>query len=388
MGVEEEFLLVDPAAGTTAPLAAPVLARAVAATVEAAATGAIGTGAAGTGGAIRFSAEMLSTQVESITGICTGLDQLREELVRGRAFLAAAARAEGVRLAATGTAVLPGADPPVTEGARFARIAGMYEAVVRDYQCCGCHVHVGVPDHETAVAVTNHLRPWLPTLVALSANSPYAHGRDTGYQSWRMLEQARFPGAGVPPYCASAAEYDRTLDQLVDFGVLADPSMTFWLARPSTRYPTVEVRAADTALGVDDAVLQAALTRALVRTALAALDAGREAPPVPGQVCAAALWAAARHGISGDGVHPVLERPLPAVVLAEELLVWVRPALEDAGDLGTVRSLLDRLRREGTGATRQRRAAAAGLPAVVAMLAEHTAPDPGSGASDPDDGGT
>ncbi|MBW8483613.1 carboxylate-amine ligase [Actinomadura parmotrematis] len=356
MGVEEEFLLVDPATGATVARAGPVLRRARASRGVAAA---------------RFSAELTAAQVESVTGVHTSLDALCAELADGRARLAAAAAAEGALPIATGTPVAPAPDAPFTEGERFTAIADLYEQVVRGYESCGCHVHVGVPDLDHAVAVTDHLRPWLPTLLAVSANSPSDRGRDTGYQSWRMLEQARFPGSGVPPRFGSAAAYRARLERLVECGVLVDEAMTFWLARPSSRFPTVEVRAADTAAAPADAVLQAALTRALVRTALDDLAAGREAPAADDQVCAAAVWSAARYGLAGPAVHPVREQRVPARDLLDELLDHVRDALEDAGDDAAVRTLVGRLDREGTGADRQRRAAARGLPALLDTIAAH-----------------
>lgn len=358
VGVEEEFLLVDAETRRTVPRAAAVLARVPESRID-----------LGPGGGLYE--ELLTAQVEAASGICTTLDVLRAHLCDGRRRLAAAARAEDARLVSSGTAVLPGR-VPVTPGRRFAEIADRYAGVVADYQACGCHVHTGVADRETAVAVVNHLRPWLPTLVAVAANSPFDHGRDSGYASWRMLEQARFPGSGVPPSFPSASAYDRQVARLVEAGALIDERMSFWLARPSPRLPTVEVRAGDAAVTVDEAVLHAALVRALVRTALTDLTRGREAPLIGDQVCAAATWAAARYGLDGPGVHPVEERAVPATRLLREMLDRIRPALEASGDLARVRAVLDRLARHGSGAVRQRAAAADGLEAVVDLLAEQT----------------
>ncbi|MBC6459806.1 glutamate--cysteine ligase [Actinomadura sp. HBU206391] len=358
VGVEEEFLLVDAVSRRTVAGAADVLARVAEVT-----PGMIG---------ISYHPELLGTQVEATTGICTEPATLRRDLWDARLRLADAARAEGLRLVASGTPVLRGPTPPVTASLRFIRIAEMYAGVVAEYQACGCHVHVGVDDRETSVAVVNHLRPWLPTLLALSVNSPFDRGVDSGYGSWRVIDQARFPGAGVPPWFPSAAAYDTQVAQLIDCGVLVDSCMTVWLARPSSRFPTVEVRAADAAATVDEAVLQAALVRGLVRTALSELAAGREAPPVTAPICAAAVWSAARHGLGGPGVHPLLERPVPATRLLAELLRRVRPALEDTGDLAEVRRLLAAMALRGSGAARQRRVAAGGPQAVVDMLVEQT----------------
>ncbi|MFC9975594.1 glutamate--cysteine ligase [Spirillospora sp. NPDC127200] len=354
LGVEEEFLLLGPA-GVSVPAAARVLARAREQSSIAP--------------HISLQMEMLATQVEAATGVCTTLQELREHLRDGRRLLGSAAETEGLLLVSTGTPVLHHRDPPFAEGERYARIAAMYTVVAADYEVSGCHVHVGVADAETRVAVLNHLRPWLPTLVALSANSPFSRGRDTGYVSWRMLEQARFPGSGIPPWFPSAAAYDREVDRLVTCGVIADTAMSFWLGRLSSHLPTVEVRAADAVVTSDEAVLQAALTRGLVRAALGDLALGREAPRLDGQMCAAAVWSAARYGLTGPAVDPVRERRVPAGQMLDALMERIGPALAETGDLVETRRLLAQVIQHGTGAERQRRASVKGLHAVLDLLA-------------------
>ncbi|WP_199439731.1 carboxylate-amine ligase [Umezawaea beigongshangensis] len=314
VGVEEEFLLVDPRSGRTAPRADEVL------------------GLVRDGALTRFHGELAATQVEAATGPCVDLDELRSALGEARGRLTAAAGALGLDLVPLGAPPEPAAGPVLSTEERFGRIADTYAAVVEDYEACGCHVHVGVPDAETAIGVLNHLRPWLPTLLALSANSPRHGGRDTGYASWRAVQQSRFPGFGVQPWFDSAAEYDAHVERMVECGVLVDRAMSFWLVRRSPRLPTVEFRVADTAREVEDAVVQAALSRALVRTALTDLRAGREAPRVRDDVCAAAVWSAARYGLGGVGVHPLREQRVPATTLLGELVAHVTPALEDSGD--------------------------------------------------------
>lgn len=353
IGVEEEFLLVDPDSGRPVNAAERVLARLPEQDPF-------------------VHAELLCTQIEATTGICRDLADLGAQLRSGRNRLAGVAAAAGVRLVASGTPVLDGEPPVPGPGERFTRIMTSYAGVVADYQCCGCHVHVGVPDRELAVAVVNHLAPWLPTLLALSANSPYERGVDTGYASWRMMMQARFPGSGIAPWFGSARDYDIAVDRLVDAGILADARMSFWLARPSARFPTVEFRVADTAGTTADAVLQAALCRALVRTALAELAAGRQAVPVNPQLAAAAVWSAARYGLRGEGVDLRAERSVPARQLLAELLTLVSPALEELGDLVLTRDAVAAALAHGTGADHQREAARSGPLAVVRMLTRRT----------------
>lgn len=346
LGVEEEFLLIDHD-GATTPRVAEVLARCV---------GPLPAG-------MTVQRELRDTQVEVATGVCTDVSELRGQLAVGRQALAVAAAEADVRVLASGTPVLGSAGVRPSMVPRFARVDELYADIAADYEACGCHVHVGVPDKDTAVAVVNHVARWLPALLALSVNSAFHNGQDTGYGSWRIVQQSRFPGSGVAPWCADFVQWQQEVARLVDCGVLVDERQTFWFARPSPHLPTVEFRIADTGATADDAVLQALLCRALVDTALVGLDHGAEAVPV--QTAAAAVWTASRYGMDGPAVDPVLGKQMPATVMVTGLLDHVRDALEETGELAEVRRLLtDRC----TGATRQRFMAAAGLDTVVRQL--------------------
>lgn len=315
VGVEEEFLLVDTASGRTAVRADAVLAG-VQDTVL-----------------TKFHAELAGTQVEAATGPCTSVADLGEALRQARTTLAKVAGELDLALVSRGTPVKPSLQPIVShDHPRFRRVLDTYSGVVEHYEACGCHVHVGVPDRETGVRVLNHVRPWLPTLLALSANSS-----DHGYASWRMVQQSRFPGSGVPPMFTDAAEYDASVARMVACGTLVDRAQSFWLARLSPKLPTVEFRVADAAETVDDAVLQAALSRALVHTACA----GAESPSVRDDVCAAAVWTASRYGLDGAAVDPWRECRVPATALLEALLEHVTPALAARGELALVHDLVD-----------------------------------------------
>lgn len=358
VAVGEELLLADPGTGRTVPAAAEVC-RSASAMQPAADDASV-------------QAQWSGTQVEAHTGPCGSLDELARRLTHTRVQLTTAARASDVWLVPSGSSVLGG---PLAPHPRSAAAAQLYAGVVADHQGCGCHVRVGVPDPETAVAVVNHLRPWLPTLLALSVNSPFTGGADTGYASWRAVQRSRLPASGMPPHFGSVHAYESRVSRLAEQGVLVDDASPLWLARPVPRLSAVELRVADTGIDVEATLLQAALTVALVRTALTDLEAGREAPVIGEQVGAAALWSAARHGMAGQGIHPVLERQAPATVLVTELLAAVRPALESLDATQPVRDGVRRLLRLGTGAARQR---AAGDPyEAVRMLATSTVPGTG-----------
>lgn len=340
VGVEEEFLLVDPVTAQPVPAADDVLA-----TAPPCRHGAV------------LKRELQRSQIEAASPVCTTLDELRTCLAEARAVLADAAASLGVRVLPVGCPPFPGPAPGHHDGDRFERIDASHAGVVRDYQACGCHVHVGVPGRDLAVRALPHLRAWLATLLVLSANSPYADGHDTGFESWRMVQQSRFPGSGaVPADVTDAREYDLLVERLVACGVLVDRQMSFWLARPSEHLPTVELRVADTGLTVDDAVLQAGLTRALVATAIAAAADGRPAFRVPDALVTAAVWRASRYGMGGGAVDLHAGRLVPAEDAVSRLLAHVEGELRRHDDGGVVRRLLVRSLTEGNGAARQRRA--------------------------------
>lgn len=338
-GIEEEYFVVDPVSREVVPRAPAVVRRASAALGE------------------RASTELVAFLAEAKTPPCDDLDKLGEQIRSMRAAMAAAAAAEGVRLAASGTPVLGDLFPaPIGAGARYAESRAVYRALDDEQSICSCHVHVEMPDRERAVQVSNHLRPWLPTLLALAANSPYWAGRDTGHACWRVMTWARWPVAGPPPFFESSAHYEDLVGTLLGCGALMDTGTIFWDVRPSARLPTVEVRLADVAPTAADAVVFAALIRALVQASSAAVDAGERAPDPPQEMLRAAYWLAARDGLAGTGLDVRTGRPAGFRELTADLLTHVLPALRANGDLRTVAGGVRRLLGGGTGAERQRAA--------------------------------
>ncbi len=358
-GVEEEFLVVDPVTRAAVPQAEAVVNRAK--TILGA----------------RVSGEVTKLQLETRTLPCRSVGELLGQLIGAREVLGAAAEAEGLAIVASGTPVLGDVvPPPMTEGPRQDRGTATFRGLHDDLAVCAVHVHVEVPDRERAVLVSNHLRPHLPTIIALAANSPYWAERDTGYASWRTITWGRWPVAGPPPYLTSAAHYDELVGVLLEAGGLVDKGTIFWDTRPSARYPTLEIRAADVPMTAQESALLAALVRALVATVTVAVDRGDPGPVIPGELLRLAYWRAARDGLDGDGIDVYTGRPVPAAELARGLLQTVRPALEEHGDLDLVAGWLRKLLGDGSGAARQRRVAArqGRLTDVVDHLIARSAP--------------
>ncbi|MFE7413815.1 carboxylate-amine ligase [Streptomyces laurentii] len=339
VGVEEEFLLVDPGTRQVVPAAPPVIATARARLGD------------------LVGPELTRYQVETRTAPHRDLGALAEQLYANRLHVSRAAAAHGAGLISSGTPVLaPGGPPPLMPGDRYARSARTFGALDEEQVCCACHVHIGVDSREEAVQASNHLRGWIAVLIAVAANSPLWDGRDTGHASWRTLCWARWPAAGPPPYFESAGHYDELVAGLVDTGVIIDAGGVYWDIRPSHHLPTLEVRVADAGLTVDDTLLIAALVRGAVAAALDAVRAGLPAPPTDPHLLRAASWRSARNGLTSALIDPASRGLVPSSRLMRGLLDWIRPALARHGDAERVASLVSRLGLHGTGAVRQRAA--------------------------------
>jgi len=338
LGVEEEFLLVDPASGE------PV-ARNAAVAQQAADRG------------VELQLELTTCQVETATEAVGSTADLRAELSRLRRVAADSATAAGAQLLAAGLPPTLPREFPLTDTPRYREIGERFGMIAHEQGICGCHVHVAVPSREAAIRVSNRLRPWLPTLLALSANSAIYRNADTGHASWRSVLWARWPSAGPPPHFDSVDEYDATVAMLQHAGAMLDDGMVYWDVRPSRNFPTVEVRVADVPATVADTVLLAALVRAAVMTAMDDERRGQPTPPLSPHALKAAYWKAARDGLDGDAVD-LLEshERVPALALLNRLVDHVRPALEHTGDYDLVFDDLHRIAERGNGAMRQRRA--------------------------------
>ncbi|RKT56580.1 carboxylate-amine ligase [Saccharothrix australiensis] len=334
VGVEQEFLLVDPETRLPVPRAEEVARHA--------------------GDGLDVQRELTPFQIEVATPVCRTSAELADQVLLGRTQLAEAAREAGCRLLAAGVPPVGTAGPPPgTDERRYRLMEYSHRKLLGGQGVCGMHVHVGVPDRRTAVRVSNALRPWLPTLLALSANSPVEQGSDTGYASWRSMVWSRWPVGGPPPHLDSPEHYDDLVRTLVRTEVVLDSKMVYWDVRPSSHVPTVEVRVADVPQTAREAVVVAELVRAFARTAgTSARDPGR----VDDVLLRAAYWRAARDGVDGLAVDPRTGRLVSALDLAAELVARCADALRDADALSTVEGHLAWLRVNGSGAARQRRA--------------------------------
>ncbi len=299
--------------------------------------------------------ELHQSQIEHATSPCDSLDDLRSELVDLRRKFVSAAATEGSLVLASGT--YPGAmgqeGRRITSGNRYEAMAEANAILAREHLICGCHIHVSVPNPERAIFVMNRIRGWLPPLLALSANSPFWEGEDTGFASYRTEVWSRWPTSGPPGHFESHEEYQRLLTQLVDAGVILDKKMAYWDVRPSEAFPTLEIRVSDVMPAVDDVIAVAGLARALV-----ALCDGR--PDLPdrfrAELLRAANWQSARAGLSGSVLWPADGSTSTAPQAVATLLQHVAPLLAHWDELHDIQALIESILHRGNGADRQRAA--------------------------------
>jgi carboxylate-amine ligase len=336
-GIEEEYHLVDPDSLALRPspeLAALALRREIGS---------------------RLHAEIATTQIETVSGICASLDELRTELVAARAEAAAAA-------ARVGVATLPASTHPfggwqqqvITAAPRYEAMVDRWAGLVSQQDICGCHVHVGVPDLETAIAVLDRARPYLPLLLAMTGSSPFHDGVDTGYDSFRTIWWSRWPTTGIPDHLGSAQQFTDIVAGLVASGVIADGSHLYWDVRPSYHLPTIEFRLADVCTDLDDAVLHAGLVRSLVRVLAARAQAGEAAPRCRPELLRGARWRAARHGLGGQLFDPLRGSLVDARLAVRRLLDELEDDLRERDEWAEICELVTRLFSRGTSAMRQR----------------------------------
>ena len=343
LGVEEEMLLVDVHDGRPRSVSGQLLLRAAPQHPDRPGAAVFGA----------LEGEFQQQQIETHTAPTADLDVLRTELRHWRAEAVAAARRTGSGVAALATSPLPVRPVGVTSP-RYAWMQERYQLTAREHLICGCHVHVSVDGDEEGVGVLDRIRVWLPALLALSANSPFWNGQDSGFASYRSQTLVKWPSWGPSDLFGSADAYHRLVRDMVLSSVILDEGMVYFDARLAQHYPTVEIRAADVCFTVEEAVVLAALCRGLVETAAQEWELGKEAPDVPTSMLRLATWQAGREGLEGNLLDWRTGRPVPSWTVLDALVDHVGAALEDAGDLVVVQEGLARVREEGNGAVRQR----------------------------------
>ena len=383
-GVEEELLIVDPETGMLLALADVMLPTLVPPTRDPG--GADGTAGEPVHEDADFSYELKLEQIETQTRPCLDYTGMLRQLKQGRALADQAARLHGGRVAALATSP-QGSATHLTPKQRYLNMQRRFGLTVRNQLTCGLHVHTLVESPEEGVAVMDRIRDKLAVLIALSANSPFWNGAETGFESYRTQAWNRWPGSGPTMIFGSLPVYRRVVTRLIESGVLMDEGMVYFDARLCRHHPTVEVRVADVCLRAEDAALIAVLVRALVESGSREWNDGVDPAPVPTLLLRMAAWQASNCGLRGQLLDFGTFTPAPAADVVHALVDFVAPVLEEQGELELVHDGVARILAEGTGSQLQRQPfRTGGLAAVVEQAIEVTMR--GAAVGDPADEGS
>ena len=283
LGIEEEFFLVDPESRDL--LADPDVRIFEACEAH--------------GGPHKFVREFLRTQIESNSRVCESVAEVREALLETRSMVIRAAETYGAAVMAASTH--PFADwreQAPTPRERYERFIVTFQDSVRRFLISGMHIHASFGDPNSRIRVMTAIRRYLPILHALSASSPFVEGRETGFKSFRLNLMTGIPRTSLPGPLQSRAEFDRLVADYQRMDFIGDASELWWDIRPSSKFPTVEMRICDVCTRVDDAMCIVALYASLIRYLLR-LDSAGQLPPesLPTEIIAENRWLAQRYGV-------------------------------------------------------------------------------------------
>jgi len=297
--------------------------------------------------------EFLQSQVEAGTRICHSVQEARHEVIRMRRSICELAEREGLCVAAAGTHPFSSwAQQEVSPFGRYPELARFLQDVGRRLLIFGMHVHIGIEDRELLIEVMNQLRYFLPHLLALSTSSPFWHGRDTGLKSYRSVVFESLPRTGIPQQFGSYADYRNYVDTLLATGSIAEPTHIWWDARPSAKFPTLEVRIPDMCTRMEETMCLVALVQAIVAKLVRLRQANQSWRLYQKRLLDENKWRAVRYGIEGKLIDFGKVKEVPFPTLAEELLAWVDDVVDELGSRSEV-EYVHTILRQGTSADRQ-----------------------------------
>jgi carboxylate-amine ligase len=314
LGLEEEFQLIDSESYQLRSYIHPLLKKATC----------LGE---------HIKSEFFQSMVELTTGIHQNVSTLREELYAQRALLAHLVREDNVLLLSAGLHPISAwQDQLVTVNERYYAIKDDQREIGQSSVYFGLHVHVGIQDQETIIALMNQVRTWLPHLLALSANSPFFEGRLTGFKAYRPILRARaFMRQGIPSIYPSWADFERYLHDLTAVGLIKGCRDIWWDVRPHLIYNTIEFRICDMPLTLEDTLSIAALCQALIAKLSWLHHQGKSVAILPREYIEENKWRAARDGMAATLIDFSNARSISACDAIAELLVFVEDVLDDLG---------------------------------------------------------
>ena len=357
LGIEEEFQIIDPETRDLRSHVQQILADGKVLLKE------------------HVKAEMHQSVVELGTEICDNIAAARDQVVQLRSELASIADMAGLKIASAGTHPFSHwMDQEITADERYATILNDMQQIARANLIWGLHVHVGIPDREEAIDVMNQARYFLPHLYALSVNSPFWLGQNTGLKAYRQMIFERFPRTGIPDAFESLSEYDDYLKLLVATGCIDNAKKIWWDIRLHPFFNTIEFRICDAQSRVDDTIALAALMQAIVVKLHKLRQQNVTFRSYPRRLIDENRWRAARYGLDGKMIDfgrccEVDERDL-----LHEMIAFIETEVDELG-LQREMAHIEKIIREGTGADRQLRAwecKSHDLKAVVDHIVDET----------------
>ncbi|MCK8464804.1 carboxylate-amine ligase [Aliiroseovarius sp. S1339] len=248
----------------------------------------------------QVSPEFLQCQIEIGTHVCANVSEARDDLKRLRATVSKHAASYGLSpIAASCHPFGDWKEQHHVDKDRYNDLKRDLAGVVRRMLICGMHVHVGIPDPDTRIDLVSQLSYFLPHLLALSGSSPFWQGDDTGLASYRLTVFDNLPRTGLPPHLSGWSEFERSVQALVDIGVIEDSSKIWWDLRPSSRFPTIESRICDVQPRLEHTVSLAALTQCLSRMLWRLKAKNQRWRLYDNFLVAENRWRAQRYGVSG-----------------------------------------------------------------------------------------
>lgn len=297
--------------------------------------------------------EMHQSVVEMGTDICKDIKDARAQVTSLRRKIAGLAKSKGLRIAAAGTHPFSHwKDQRITAHPRYKEIIEDMQQVARANLIFGLHVHVGLDDRETAIHIMNAARYFLPHIFALSTNSPFWLGRNTGFKSYRSKVFDRFPRTGIPDYFGSLAEYDNYVKLLIKTNCIDNGKKIWWDIRVHPIFETLEFRVCDIPMRVDETISLAALMQAVVVKLHKLIKQNLGFRLYRRALIAENKWRAARYGIQGKLIDFGKKEEVPFSALVEELLAFVDDVVDELGSREEVNYVMNILK-TGTGADRQ-----------------------------------
>jgi carboxylate-amine ligase len=298
-------------------------------------------------------AEMHQAVVEVGTVICKNIQEAREDVINLRRYVIEIADRVGLKIVSAGTHPFSHwADQPITPNPRYDQIIEELQEAARSNLIFGLHVHVGIPSREVGVHIMNVARYFLPHVFALSTNSPFWEGRNTGYKSFRTKVFDKFPRTGLPEHFNSAEDYDSFLQLLIKTGCIDNGKKIWWDLRLHPFFDTVEFRICDAQLRVDETIALAAVMQAIVVKLYKLMSSNLSFRMYRRPLINENKWRAARYGIDGKLIDFGKQIELPARDLIKELLEFIDDVVDELGSRKEVEYIYKMLEK-GTGADRQ-----------------------------------